>query len=60
MFVILFTNTQCELSNVTSATLKLQIDEKKTPLRTKIETHEYWFYFNKFKLNLIQARKKNG
>lgn len=30
---------------------------KKKPLRTKIETHEYWFYFNKFKLNLIQARK---
>lgn len=53
MFVILFTkgkpkNTQRELSNVTSATLKLQIDEKKKPLRTKIETHEYWFYFNKF------------
>lgn len=32
--------------------------KKKKPLRTKIETREYWFYFNKFKLNLIQARKK--
>lgn len=30
-------NTQCELSNVTSATLKLQIDEKKNLCARKLK-----------------------